>query len=986
MGTLTANSTRLPEYCEHKLPTSCRLSSIPNCCACADERAHAASYSTYIDGIGFVLRGTRWRRYCWFCKEFWEQRVRVSGLRPGQTKIPEVPDQTDFLKKWYEFHQGYRIVIKEDGSEERVAVLGEEFKDVSPGCLPRTLEELRTGRRREEEAQEAQNSAVQRQQEDGPSIEDTLEQMFAAVSLEGNERNGQSSTSTVTAPRQPPPPPAAQEPTLSSNIHAQAMNPAGSRSREYQMRRVAALRRELNRMRNGIVRVISGLRELGQDVPNHSETTEQLMNLGNTIIDTIAGAPSEEDARRAISGVNQLASSAAPQTETDRTMAGIQARLDEARSNMEEARQSRNQAESELDLAEQECRTSQHRFHQIQREQRTTENYMRIFGTREEVIAQGENYESPIGGMFSRAEERFRAAEQVRREQRTLRQVLEDEASAGGEDAIRRLAELETRQRDVWGVPQSGSRAAAMAASRVYAEQTAQTTNEPLPDVVDSRPEQTLPDIEIDTPPTSTATGEESTLEEYYAMLRRQDQTQLGLNHDIDLAEDAGSPRELENFPRNMLNAIVSERSRERETTEQINNIDESQPIAVQAENLASGNMVANAILPPDFSTEAWWHQDANHIIRALTSDEELRTAIGMTPQDASALLAYFIDDTISERDRMVIDALMRNNTVIWRTGLPAEWIRRRQDGPQYPQWFFFTGEGFPGALDWAVHYNRYMGIELVAQAYQMSANIRQFARRLTPPQRLQMLYRLQSGLRMEADVEILEDMYNDVEIYGFASSRYIERLRLPADTVSDSRAHALETARREMARNGNHSREELDNRRRDTTQAFALAAGRQAMQEGSDALFARLQDQEEGARAAYRRIEGLDSADLPAATIRYRQAGLFDYLHNESDSESDSDSDKAEQEPEARGLDAPDTGRPEPKGDEELQVEMECKICYTQVSEIACLPCGHLVMCRWCSEQHSPCHPQDRTRPRRAAACPVCRKGIRQKIRVFRA
>ena len=981
MGTLTANSTRLPEYCEHKLPTSCRLSSITNCCACADERAHATSYSTYIDGIGFVLRGTRWQRYCWFCKEFWEQRVGVSGLRSGQTKIPEVPDQTDFLKKWYEFHQGYRIVVKDDGTEERVAVLGEDFKDVSPGCLPRTLEELRTGRRREDEVHEARNSVTQTQQEDGPSIEDTLEQMFAAVSLESDEQTGQASTSIATTMQQPQA--VTREPTLSSNIHAQAMNPAGSRNREYQMRRVAALRRELNRMRNGIVRVISGLRELGQDVPNHTETTEQLMTLGNTIIDTIAGAPSEEDAQRAINSVHQLASDAAPQTETDRTLAGIQARLDEARSNMEEARRARDQAESELDLAEQEFRTSQHRFHQIQREQRTTENYMRIFGTREEVIAQGENYESPIGGMFSRAEERFRAAEQVRREQRTLRQVLEEEASAGGEDAITRLAGLETRQRDVWGVPQPGSRAAASAAARVSAEQT---TDEPLPDAVDSRPEETLPDIEIDTPPTLTATGEESTLEEYYAMLRREDETQLGLRQGVDLAEDGASPRELDNFPRNMLNTILSARAREREATEQINNIDESQPLAVQAESLASGNVIANAILPPDFSTDAWWHQDANHIIRALTNDEELRTAIGMTPQDSSALLASFIDDTISEPDRMVIDALMRNNTAIWETGLPAEWIRRRQDGPQYPQWFFFTGEGFPGALDWAAHYNMYMGIELVAQAYQMSANIRQFARRLTPPQRLQMLYRLQAGLRTEADVEILEDMYNDVEIYGFASSRYIERLRLPADTVSDSRAHVVDNARREMARNGNHSREELDNRRRDTTQAFALAAGRQAMQEGSDALFVRLQNQEEGAQAARRRIEGLDSADLPAATIRYRQASLFDYLHNESDSESESDSDKAEQEPEARGLDAPDTGRPEPKEEKELQVEMECKICYTQVSEIACLPCGHLVMCRWCSEQHSPCHPQDRTRPRRAAACPVCRKGIRQKIRVFRA
>lgn len=68
MGTLTGDVSRLPGFCDHKLPTSCRLTSIPLCCACADERAHAPSYSTYIDGIGFVSRGTRWQRYCWFCK------------------------------------------------------------------------------------------------------------------------------------------------------------------------------------------------------------------------------------------------------------------------------------------------------------------------------------------------------------------------------------------------------------------------------------------------------------------------------------------------------------------------------------------------------------------------------------------------------------------------------------------------------------------------------------------------------------------------------------------------------------------------------------------------------------------------------------------------------------------------------------------------------------------------------------------------------
>jgi hypothetical protein len=68
MGTLTTDCPRLDSHCPHKLATSCRLTSTPNCCACADERAHSRTYAVYIDGVGFVQRGTRWQAYCWFCK------------------------------------------------------------------------------------------------------------------------------------------------------------------------------------------------------------------------------------------------------------------------------------------------------------------------------------------------------------------------------------------------------------------------------------------------------------------------------------------------------------------------------------------------------------------------------------------------------------------------------------------------------------------------------------------------------------------------------------------------------------------------------------------------------------------------------------------------------------------------------------------------------------------------------------------------------
>lgn len=150
MGTLTANVPRLAEHCPHKLATSCRLTATPRCCACADRRAHTSTYSIYIDGIGFVRRGTRWQSYCWFCREFWNNRVRACGLEAGQTRIPDEPDQSAFLERWFEFHQGFRVVAGEGRKQEKVAVLGEPLRDVAPGELPKTLEELRQGRRRSE--------------------------------------------------------------------------------------------------------------------------------------------------------------------------------------------------------------------------------------------------------------------------------------------------------------------------------------------------------------------------------------------------------------------------------------------------------------------------------------------------------------------------------------------------------------------------------------------------------------------------------------------------------------------------------------------------------------------------------------------------------------------------------------------------------------------------------------------------------------------
>ncbi|ORX94291.1 hypothetical protein BCR34DRAFT_677681 [Clohesyomyces aquaticus] len=199
MGTLTADCPRLDSHCPHKLATSCRLTSTPRCCACADERPHSRTYSVYIDGVGFVQRGTRWQSYCWFCKEFWNNRLDCTypSLSPEQTQIPQIPDQTAFLERWFEFHQGYRIIKLLDGTEDRIAVTGEPLMEVSPGFLPRTLHQLRAGRandhrREENQFERARLAEEQDDDEEGPSqsLEDALDNLMAGASddeIEGRE-------------------------------------------------------------------------------------------------------------------------------------------------------------------------------------------------------------------------------------------------------------------------------------------------------------------------------------------------------------------------------------------------------------------------------------------------------------------------------------------------------------------------------------------------------------------------------------------------------------------------------------------------------------------------------------------------------------------------------------------------------------------------------------------------------------------------------
>ncbi|KAG8624556.1 hypothetical protein KVT40_007623 [Elsinoe batatas] len=429
MGTLSGQDVRLPDHCEHKLPTSCRLTSLRNCCACADERAHSPTYTTYIDGVGLVPRGRRWDRYCWFCKEFWSHRVAATNLLPSQTRIPEVPDQTAFLERWYDFHRGYRIVTTSDGREERIAVLGEPWGDVSPGHLPRTLDELRAGTVRSA-ADPVQHITVEwSTAEDGPSLEETFDRLLEQVDEEDQTRTNQTSTQVAhdlatTQPSTPSMSPSENYQTQSQlvvtrRIAGNVMQPTGSR--QAQQRRLAALGRELGRMSTGVQRVSIALRDLGE-LPEASGAIEELAQLERSLGSIVsrnglAANRTFEDAtanaapdQRVHSGTTWVQHQRNERQRIDRDISALDAlllRVQEQKSALE------TRAEDlRIDILQ-----GQVQIDRWRQEGRGAENARRVFGTREDMDR--EDWVSPINQMFTRAYDRFRDAEQARRENRT---------------------------------------------------------------------------------------------------------------------------------------------------------------------------------------------------------------------------------------------------------------------------------------------------------------------------------------------------------------------------------------------------------------------------------------------------------------------------------------------------------------------------------------------------------------------------------------
>lgn len=222
-------------------------------------------------------------------------------MRAADTRLPESPDITDFLRQWDDWHRGFRLIVNEDGTEQRQAMVGEPLSECAHGFLPRSVDELRNGLQPGDQERLERGDQPERpiapvhrpdddfvvpdderlfdEEPDGPTPppEPTMRQAAAAEHGHLAELAGDYSFS--------PPDSRAQIQTLSTEPSqpsdrtddVDVNRPLRIARQHYQ--RVTNLRRDLQKMRISIDRVVSGLQASDIDVPDTEDALEQLNRL-----------------------------------------------------------------------------------------------------------------------------------------------------------------------------------------------------------------------------------------------------------------------------------------------------------------------------------------------------------------------------------------------------------------------------------------------------------------------------------------------------------------------------------------------------------------------------------------------------------------------------------------------------------------------------------------------------------------------------------
>lgn len=293
---------------------------------------------------------------------FWNTRVERSGIPPRQTRIPDSPNQDAFTKRWLEFHQGYRIIQTPDGREERIAVSGEPLKDVDPGVMPRTLDELRAGRLTGTEVTPvADNPPALAEVDSGPSLDEALDQLLGEALTEEGQNEVEVETRNA-APNGTQPDLERAAPTPTPSMTAAEL---------------ATLRHDIEQVRRQI------------EVEEREEEARQA-----------AMATDADDMVQTQQRIEEY------QQEADslrRRMARFERYIVNEQAHSEAVEERMSGREEDIAQIEERLRVLRHQFRQHRRRAAGEGNFARVFGTREDI--QSEDYVSPITDMFMRMNE-----------------------------------------------------------------------------------------------------------------------------------------------------------------------------------------------------------------------------------------------------------------------------------------------------------------------------------------------------------------------------------------------------------------------------------------------------------------------------------------------------------------------------------------------------------------------------------------------------
>ena len=229
--------------------------------------------------------------------------------------MPDIPDVTIFLEQWYDWYQGYRIIQRSDGTQEQQVLEGERLHDVPPGLLPRTQEELEsdehsgssshlravesvfntylsTPRELETLDLPGENlNTLPNEREDTLDPEDTIFDLTSTPFRRQSSNTLIESFNTFLPEREQPISFIDPEhrtlnlPSTQAHLqedHSSEPQPEGQifhPSTGTSTRRIESLRSELQHLRTAIERIMSGLQELGGQIPDSQNAENAERNL-----------------------------------------------------------------------------------------------------------------------------------------------------------------------------------------------------------------------------------------------------------------------------------------------------------------------------------------------------------------------------------------------------------------------------------------------------------------------------------------------------------------------------------------------------------------------------------------------------------------------------------------------------------------------------------------------------------------------------------